>query len=500
LQEFSKITTLRKREDILGASAKRKVAQHEGQTTEECLKTNRYVPLLLVLLLLLWGGDAQGAVIRDLVDLSQDPLAYVDRSAAEIPLVPAKDQGRLAAEYEALFFAPWHQMAPRHTPEQVSWGFREYGPHPGYGKNGRRHPADWVPKMAANAHLDDYPQGGFPAVTVTRADFRVLPTSEPHSKQPKNPGKDYPFDNLQESSVPAGAPVLVIHVSRDRKWLLAETAYALGWVPAGNVAAVGPDFMKTWESGRYAAIIRDKAPVTDGKRVLFRAPLGAIFPKTGEDAKRTWILSAVRGRDGQAHLLRASLAKAAAADWPLALTPIQMAKLARELAGEPYGWGGMGGKRDCSALTRDLFAPFGLWLPRNSGEQAGAGTFISLKNLPAADKEALIIQHGIPWRTLLWRPGHIMLYIGIHQGKPLIFHNFWSIKTRDAQGGLGRIIVGRAAVTALHPGRELPNLDLPRADILHGLDGLVILGLPPVNGATTPGKAESRDSSRLFRQ
>ena len=447
----------------------------------------QYIALIPAVLFLLCVGDVRGAVVRDLADLSQDPLAYVDRSTADKPLLPVDEQGRLSAAYEALLFAPWHQTSPRHTLEQVSWGFREYGMKTGYGKEGRRHPRDWVKKMEANARLGEYPQGGFPAVTVMRSDFRILPTHEPHTSQPKTPGRGYPFDNLQESSVPAGTPVLVTHVSHDRRWLLAENSYALGWVPAGNVAAAGPEFIKAWESGRYAAIIRDKTPVQEGRRVLFRAPLGMIFPKVGEDGERMWILTAVRGRDGRALFRKASLTRAAAADMPLPLTSGQAAKLARELAGEPYGWGGLDGKRDCSALTRDLFAPFGLWLPRNSGEQAGAGKFISFKNLPDAEKEALIVRQGIPWRTLLWTPGHIMLYIGIHQGKPLIFHNFWSIKTRDAQGRRGRIIIGHAAVTTLHPGRELPDLDLPRADILHGLEGLVLLGTPPTEGAATPG-------------
>ena len=75
-----------------------------------------------------------------------------------------------------------------------------------------------------------------------------------------------------------------------------------------------------------------------------------------------------------------------------------------------------------------------------------------------------------------------MLYIGVHQGKPLIFHNFWSIKTRDADGKRGKIIVGRAAVTTLHPGGELPNLDSPRAGLLSGLEGMTLLGEPPENG------------------
>ena len=440
---------------------------------------------LLGLLLLLWGGDGWGAAIRDLVDLSQDPLAYVDPSAADKPLVPSREQSRLNAAHEALFFAPWHQTTPRHTLEQVSWGFREYGMNSGYGKDGRRHPPDWVRKMATNAHLDDYPQGGFPAVTVKLCDFRILPTHEPHSSHPKKLGKDYPFDNLQESTAPAGTPVLVTHVSRDRKWLLAENSYALGWVPVENVAVVDPDFMKDWENGRYAVIVRDKTPVLDGKRILFRAPLGAIFPKTGQDGGRTGILTAVRGKDGRALLKKASLEKAAAADMPLPLTPGQVATLAKEMVGEPYGWGGLYGRRDCSALIRDLFTPFGLWLPRNSGEQALAGEFLSLKNLPAAEKEAMIVRQGVPWRTLLWTPGHIMLYIGVHQGKPLIFHNFWSVKTRDAQGRQGRVVVGRAAITTLHPGRGLPDLDLPRADILHGLQGLVLLGTPPAEGGAT---------------
>ena len=32
-------------------------------------------------------------------------------------------------------------------------------------------------------------------------------------------------------------------------------------------------------------------------------------------------------------------------------------------------------------MIRDLFTPFGLWLPRNSKEQAEAGRFINIRNL-----------------------------------------------------------------------------------------------------------------------
>ena len=449
------------------------------------MRDKGYGPILLIsLLFLLWGGDAFGAAIGDLNDLRQDPLAYVDRAAADLPLLPFGEQARLNAEYDVLYFAPWHQASPRHTLEQVSWGFREYGNNPGYGKDGRRHPPDWVRKMAVNAHLDDYPQGGFPAVTVKRIDFRILPTRDSHSNYPKRESKDNPFDNLQESSAPTGTPILVTQVSRDRKWLLAETSYALGWVPATDLAAVDAEFMQRWENGRYAAIIRDKAPVRDEKGVrCFSAPLGAIFPKIGEDAGHAWILTAIRDRRGRALLRKTRVQKSATADKPLSFTPLHAAQLAAELVGEPYGWGGMDGKRDCSSMIRDLFTPFGLWLPRNSKEQAEAGRFINIRNLLPSEREAHIIRQGVPWRTLLWTPGHIMLYIGVHQGQPLIFHNFWSITTRDAEGNKGKLIVGKAAVTTLQPGSYLSGRDLPRTDV----EMMTLLGERPENGMAQSG-------------
>jgi hypothetical protein len=440
-----------------------------------------------LLLLIALGGVARGASIRDLIDLNQDPFSYLDLNKADEQLIPSAEQARLNTEFDLQYFAPWHRTEPHHTPLLASWGFREYGGNPGYGKDGRQHPQDWIRKLAVNAHIEDYPQGIFPAITVNRTDFRHLPTRESHSHYPTVPEMGDPFDNIQVSYAPAGMPVLVTLVSRDKKWFLTETNHLLGWVPATDIAAVDSEFMKTWENGRYITIVRDKAPVRDGKTILHRAPLGAVFPKVGEDEDRTWIWTATRDAGGKALLRKAAVAKDTAADKPLSFTSRHVAALAGELAGEPYGWGGMDGKRDCSALTRDIFTPFGLWLPRNSNEQAITGKFISFGKLSPAEKEALIVRTGVPWRTLLWTPGHIMLYIGTHQGKPLIFHNFWSIKTRDPDGKKGRVVVGRASVTTLHPGSELGNLDLPRTDRLYSLEGMVLLGEPPSSEGTNLG-------------
>ncbi|MHB8770432.1 MAG: NlpC/P60 family N-terminal domain-containing protein [Syntrophales bacterium] len=437
--------------------------------------------LLMPLLLIAGSGNAGEPAIRDLRELRQDPTVYVDAATADQPLLPAEEQRNWNAASDILHFLPWHMTNPRHTLEQVSWGFKEYRSKPGYGRDGRPHPRDWLRKMARNAHIDDYPQGGFPAVTVKRIDFRVLPTRERHLDSPRPPGKEHPFDNLQESSAPPGTPVLVTHRSRDGKWLLTETSYALGWVPAADVAAVDAAFTQRWESGSYAVIVGDKMPVRDeAGTIRFQASLGAVFPKVGEDAGHIWILTAARDGQGKARLRKGWVPKRAAADKPLPLTPRAAATVAAEMIGEPYGWGGLDAKRDCSALIRDLFAPFGLWLPRNSREQAEAGRFISLRGRSPEEKEALIIGRGVPWRTLLWMPGHIMLYIGVHQGRPLVFHSFWSVRKKDAAGNRVRVIVGRAAVTTLQPGREFSGRDLPRADV----EGMTLLGEPPEPGTS----------------
>jgi hypothetical protein len=143
------------------------------------------------------------------------------------------------------------------------------------------------------------------------------------------------------------------------------------------------------------------------------------------------------------------------------------------MTGEPYGWGGSFGHRDCSATLRDLFAPFGLWLPRHSSNQAERGKRIDLTGLTGEEKRKRILEEGVPFRTLLWMPGHVMLYVGTFRGEIVIFHAFWGIRTSES-GREGRQVVGRTAFTSLEPGRELYEAD-PAGTILNRLESMTLL-------------------------
>ena len=88
------------------------------------------------------------------------------------------------------------------------------------------------------------------------------------------------------------------------------------------------------------------------------------------------------------------------------------------MMGQPYGWGGYLFNRDCSLAMRDLFVPFGVWLPRNSSAQAKAWQYISFVKASPAGKEGIIKDEGVPFATLLWLRGHITLYIGTYKANP----------------------------------------------------------------------------------
>jgi hypothetical protein len=94
---------------------------------------------------------------------------------------------------------------------------------------------------------------------------------------------------------------------------------------------------------------------------------------------------------------------------------------------KPYGWGGVNGGMDCSHFLVEVFASFGIDLPRHSGSQAAAGEFsLDLTAVKDEGERWRLIeaaaQRGV---VLLHLPGHIMLYLGRDAGgRPMAIHAF----------------------------------------------------------------------------
>jgi len=433
---------------------------------------------LILLFTLILSGFSKRPEIKDIREIAQDHRIFTMRQEEKFNRLDTELQKKADAFYNKTFFSPWHREESSYSLDEMKWEFEKYSKNQGYGKKGKKHPRTWVKKLIANAHIEDYPNGCFPAITLQNTDMRVLPTSDAHLSASRN--CVLPFDNMQNSATAADTPIYVSHIAKDKKWVLAETHFAKGWIPTRHIARVDADFMKRWESAPYVVIVKDKTPIyKDKRKPFFYAQLGSFFPKVGEDGKALQILIAVTGKQGKAAIKKILVPKETAALKPLPLTATKMAEIANELMNEPYGWGGLGRRRDCSSTLMDIFAPFGIWLPRNSSHQAKeTGVIVSLRELSPEEKEKTILKQGIPYFTILWLKGHVMLYIGEQEGRVLVFHNFWSIRTRDDSGKKGRQIVGRAAITTLQPGQELRQEE-GSGGILHGILGMTFLWPPP---------------------
>ncbi|HON59138.1 MAG TPA: SH3 domain-containing protein [Smithella sp.] len=461
----------------------------------------RKTVISFIIALVIFGCTTLPETIKDEVEIRQDHKALVEEKKAERPLMdlllPAATQSKMDADYNAFYFSVWHNPEPVHArPERVEQIFKRFSLNPGYGENKRKHSLSWIRALQKNAALDNYPKAMERAITIRQTNLRMLPTNRPHFYKPGGDIEGWPFDNLQISSVPTNTPVLICHLSEDKSWALVETSFAFGWVPVEDIARADENFRRTWECGRYGVVIKDKTTILDeGGKFSIRTSVGQIFPLVGETEGMMEILIAAADENGNAVIKRTRVSPRVVAAKPLPFTYSNAVNIANEFIDEPYGWGGLYGNRDCSAMTRDFFAPFGIWLPRHSADQAKTvGSFIDLQNLDPQEKEKIIVEKGVPYLSLLWRKGHVMLYIGAPNGRPLIFHNVWGLKIRDCRGREGRKIIGKAVITSLYPGAELPQLDRNDGLLINKIAALTILA--PLEQDQAKQKAASVVSSK----
>lgn len=413
----------------------------------------------------------ESAPVADLQHIPQRATHFV-LDSTEWLLEPRR-QDELAREYRQRALAVWHGQTDSYDAAYAFWPEASVQRNPGYGPNYRPHSTAWVTGVLHNADRATYPNANWPAIVVERVDLRALPTHQPRFSRPDG----FPFDLLQNSSLWPGTPVQVLHRSRDGRWLFVAAAHVGGWLPASRVIPAGAEFRQALAKRPWAAVVRDRMPL--------RSSQGATLGRTGmllpvlDSTEQHWRIGLpVQGPDGMARWEGASIARNAGdiQSFPLPMQAGQIARVADELRGEPYGWGGMYGHRDCSASLRDIFATFGIWLPRNSSKQIQAGTRIDLENMTNTHKRRTLRERGQPWRTLVGMNGHIMLYVGTHQGQPVVFHNLWGLGTRrilDERNG--RLVIGQAVFTSLSPGRERADVQRSGSLLVDRVHSLTLL-------------------------
>lgn len=398
----------------------------------------------------------QPIIKYDVLDLSvfpQDLVSFANQAGADKALLTPQQSAALYERFGRLFFSAWEATKPNKNNRKYCWAeLDRKGSSRGYAENLKPwEDAHWQ-AMVDNAARKNFPSMQQAGITVRLTNIRVVPTARPRYIDPNKPGKGFPFDEFQLSSVPLGFPLMVFHKSRDGEWLYVDTPLVSGWIAASDVAFVDEKTQDTWRDAKQVAFLRENVPLQGENGVhLAEASIGTVLPFHSSGSKIT-VLVPTRSFQGNVLPVEASVANNAAALMPLTLTPRHMAMLGNRVMGQSYGWGGLFGDRDCSGMMRDLFITFGVWLPRNSASQAKTGQVISLET--GRSKEAIILEQGVPFLSLLWLPGHIGLYVGQHKGEPAFFHNIWGLRTEND----GRHVLGKAVVTSTKPGKELGTI------------------------------------------
>ena len=391
--------------------------------------------------------------IADLKKIPQDPSYY----AKQFKAVPYSKQLEWDKEYNEKYFAPWTLSKIDIPVDEMAWPFRSVRRTKIYTSKGKVISSSIYEQWIKNANfskLDTAHQWG---ITTKHVNVRALPTVYSFYHNPKKVGEGFPFDYNQNTSYHLNTPLYISHYSRDGKWAYVRGSAAYGWIKTSSMALVDNDFIRRFKNNHYAIVIKDNLKLYHDKKYLSPIKLGTIFPitKSRKNQKENAYLFAIRGKNGKATLQAAEAQKPGLiAKKPIPMTPKNTAMIARQFYNEPYGWGGLLQTRDCSSFTKDYFAPFGIFLRRNSSKQARDGNYCSIRGIPKSKKKKTIISQAKPFRSMLYVPGHIVLYLGQYKGEPVIMHTYWGARLKNGN----KKILGRTVITTTEPGKELRNI------------------------------------------
>ncbi|MDQ2995192.1 MAG: SH3 domain-containing protein [Pseudomonadota bacterium] len=396
-------------------------------------------------------------------------------------LLPHDSQAKRFADFLRYSYgdlSPWQPTLPPNLKTEITHQLVRFSNDNktaakiGYGANFRILSNTWHQRLERNTNLAQFDHLALNpdhrAIAVNNTQGRELPTHDVHFYDHNIAGQGYPFDNLQTALVWAGTPLYVLGESADHQFVFVQTPSFRAWLNSTDIAFVDDQFVTNWRNAatkKLVAITDTEIPIIDTENHIFRTSgfIGMVFP--GEQHKKSWrIMLPVRDEQGQARVHFAELPSNAAISMPLIATPHQFTTMISKLIHRPYGWGGMYLYNDCASELKNLYTPFGFFLPINSTEQVDPkNANVKIVDLPNANREARIkflMTEGKPFMTIINNGGHVILYLGTypnpndphHRPVALSYQNVWAVEPRTpAPGKDRRSVIGGAVLLPILP-------------------------------------------------
>lgn len=394
------------------------------------------------------------SVPKDLLEISQDVKVYTDGINYSYISTQKK--------FEKDYFRVWNIEKISVPLSVAKWAYGIYTPSNSYGENLKKHNAKFFKDIDKESNFKEYATINKRAISLDNLDIRTYPTDKPVFLDPKRAGEGFPFDYMQNSTIAPNKPLFISHYSKSGEWVFVESSFAFGWVKSKDIALIDKKYTDIWKKAKQVYITSDDKDIyADDGSFLFKSRVGMMLPLVSEDDKSYKVLT-ISSEHSRSIYNISKVSKEYTHLGILSMNEKNIDKIIKGMKYTKYGWGGLFDQRDCSSTLRDFYAPFGVWLPRNSHKQSITGKVISLDGLSDDEKLELIKSKAIPFRTLLYRKGHIVLYVGVRDDKVIVFQNMWGIKTKDGDKE-GRYIVGKAVFSTLNIGEDLTNFDADKS-------------------------------------
>lgn len=304
---------------------------------------------------------------------------------------------------------------------------------------GREVKREFYNKIVENTNIDgilDLNEVRY-GITVKNTSLRSFPTSTGIFKG----ADDIEFDRFQETGCQAVEPVLILHESKDGEWFFIQMYNYRGWVKACDVALGknSEEIFNFVESRHYIVVTGDFVytqfnPYDEGVSYQ-RLEMGTRIPLADDNVEAVGNQSVlgsyavkypVRNQNGEFEIKHCLISKKQ--DISIGYLPYTRENILKQvfkLFGHRYGWGdGLNG-RDCSSTLMYVYKSFGFLLPRNGDEQEmGIGISYKFNENNTLEERNEIFNKALPGAGI-YMPGHVMMYIGVHNGIHYMIHCFY---------------------------------------------------------------------------
>lgn len=258
---------------------------------------------------------------------------------------------------------------------------------------------------------------------------------------------DHDIDRFQESTLFTGDAVAVLHRSRDQQWYFVQSHNYRAWALAQDIALGDREAVLDYRQRTPAIIItaaKVQTPFTPENPAVSELVLemGNRYPLI--DSEETTIngqgsfghhVIQLPARDADGNLFFTSALLPRHVDAERNYRPYTEATIieqAFKFLGERYGWGHRYNARDCSGFVSDVYRSMGMFLPRNTGDQARNP---SVKKITFDAQDNIEKRKAILRKTrvgdLVFIPGHVMMVIGHHHDEVFVIHDTTGIRLSD---------------------------------------------------------------------